>query len=248
MENMRISPAAPGAGGRNDDLLTRTAELGEYFTLTDETTGDWQEIPLLFDLATVAEYVDRTRYAISGSSGCTPQRIPLRVAASSFQLGIAARLMSPALGAATTLGMVPLLNRDSVRWQMTPNHSPRFTVTHLKWIAGTTPASSAAAISASLISDIMRPLCDTLQTVTGLSAKVMWGNVVSAANGAVTVLAMSRPQHEGRGRNLVEALMGTENLAGTGSFVDGAFVRRSCCLFYQAPGSGLCGDCILAQA
>ncbi|MGG7569367.1 (2Fe-2S)-binding protein [Streptomyces sirii] len=27
-----------------------------------------------------------------------------------------------------------------------------------------------------------------------------------------------------------------------------AFSRRSCCLYYRAPGGGLCGDCVLRQA
>lgn len=83
--------------------------------------------------------------------------------------------------------------------------------------------------------------------MTALSRKVMWGNVMSAANGAVTVMALSQPQYESRGRELVRALMETENLSGTARFEHNKFVRRSCCLFYLAPNSGLCGDCVLAE-
>jgi ferric iron reductase protein FhuF len=37
-------------------------------------------------------------------------------------------------------------------------------------------------------------------------------------------------------------------LAGTGSFTGDRFTRRSCCLYYQAPRSGLCGDCVLVTS
>jgi ferric iron reductase protein FhuF len=98
-----------------------------------------------------------------------------------------------------------------------------------------------------VLTTILGPLNDALRSATALSAQVTWGNVMSAANGAVTVLAMSRPECESRGHAVVRALMDTEHLRGTGSFVQGKFIRQSCCLFYLAPRSGLCTDCVLAS-
>lgn len=106
-------------------------------------------------------------------------------------------------------------------------------------------AEAAGVIAESALSEIFVPLNEKLSCVVSLSPKISWGNVTSAANGAVTVLAMARPDRERAGRDLVAALLDTTLLHGTGTFDAGAFTRRSCCLFYQAPQSGLCGDCVL---
>ena len=100
-------------------------------------------------------------------------------------------------------------------------------------------------ISDSLLATIVGPLNETLKTTASLSDRVSWGNTISAANGAVTVMAMSRPDLEQSGRALVRALLDIGPLHDTGDFDGGRFVRHSCCLFYQAPSGGLCGDCVL---
>jgi FhuF 2Fe-2S C-terminal domain len=246
MGEMSTPTGEPAASFDRAELLLRTADLGEYFALPEPTEGEWQELPLLFCPATVIDFVDRTRAAIAASSGCDTSSIPVRLAASSFQLGIAARLLSPAIGAATCFGAIPVLNAESVKWKTTAHHSPRFGMTELEWIDAESAVLAADVISTSVLIAILGPLNETLKSVTALSLRVTWGNVISAANGAVTVLAMSRPEHEGRGRAVVRALMDTEQLAETGRFVRGQFVRRSCCLFYLAPESGLCTDCVLA--
>ena len=99
---------------------------------------------------------------------------------------------------------------------------------------------AASAVSA------LTSLGATLSVLTSLSGRITSGNITSAANGAVTVLGLSRPDRVMRGRALVRALLDTAALTGTGCFRDGHFVRRSCCLYYQVPQSGLCGDCVLA--
>jgi hypothetical protein len=241
--------AAPcGISDQLDDtrLRAQTAELGEYFTLPNAEDHGWRPLPRLFDDAILLDYVDRTRNAIATSSQCGPADIPVKVAASSFQLGIAARLLSPLVGAASCFGAVPMLNDGSLVWQPTSRHHPQFAEKHLNWVAASTPAEAAGLIIASAINGALSPLNDRLKVLVSLSPQVTWGNVISAVNGAVTVLAMSRPQDESAGRAVVQALLRAGPLVDTGDFVRGAFVRRSCCLFYQAPRSGLCGDCVLA--
>ncbi|MGB3482982.1 MAG: (2Fe-2S)-binding protein [Mycobacterium sp.] len=247
MDTADTTPGQPITAVDGTEILTRIARLGDYFTLDTDTGEEWQPVANLLDHGYLAESVDRTRAAIAQWAGCEPQKIPLRVASSSFQLGIASRLLSPTIGAASTFAAVPLLTADSVRWTTTASHSPRFGVAVCGWSTTPTTVSAAAAISASLIHEILQPLNEALRSVTALSRKVMWGNVMSAANGAVTVMALSQPQYESRGRELVRALMETENLSGTARFEHNKFVRRSCCLFYLAPNSGLCGDCVLAE-
>ena len=248
MDNIPASAGEPGAPFDGAELLTRTADLGEYFALPPQDAGEWQELPLLLNPSTVIDFVDRTRNAIAASAGCNSSSIPIRLAASSFQLGIAARLLSPVIGAASCFAKVPILTAESVKWQATAHHSPRFGMTALEWVEAETATLAADVISASVLTAILGPLNETLRSATALSLQVTWGNVISAANGAVTVLAMSRPEHESRGRALVRALMDTEQLTQTGSFVHGKFVRRSCCLFYLAPESGLCTDCVLTMS
>jgi hypothetical protein len=246
MDNIPAPDREPAAGFDGAELLARTADLGEYFALPAQNEGEWQELSLLLNPATIIDFVDRTRNAIAAAAGCDTSSIPIRLAASSFQLGIAARLLSPAIGAATCFGAVPVVTAESVKWQADAHHSPRFGMTTLEWVDAETVTVAAGVISASVLTAILGPLNETLRSATALSSRVTWGNVISAANGAVTVLAMSQPQHESRGRALVRALMDTEQLTKTGSFLHGKFVRRSCCLFYLAPESGLCTDCVLS--
>jgi FhuF-like iron-sulfur protein len=234
---------------RYDDaaLLTGTAELGDYFAIPALGAGKGEElVTLLSDDAMVAAFVDRTRSAIAASTNCHRSLIPLRLAASSFQLNVVSRLISPAVGAAAAFGMVPLLTPTSVRWYTTGHHTPQFGVAGLDWVLAPTPSRAAEVMSRSILATVVGPLADTLRSTASLSTHVSWGNAISAANGAVTVMSMSRPDLEPTGRALVRALLDTGSLTGTGRFAGGQFVRRSCCLFYQAPGGGLCGDCVLA--
>jgi ferric iron reductase protein FhuF len=228
-------------------LLAKTAELGAYFAVPSLDSGEGADLAgLIADEATVREFVDRTRTAVATSMHCDRGDVPQRMAASSFHLNVVARLISPVVGAATVCGEVPLFTPDSVTWQPTNGHSPQFGTTDLQWASGPTATRAAEVISASILATVVGPLNRTLASTHGLSSQVSWGNTVSAANGAVTVMAMSRPALEQPGRALVRALLDTETLTRTGEFVGDRFVRRSCCLFYQAPRGGLCQDCVLA--
>lgn len=233
----------PSDGADRATHLAELATLGGYFTLPTDSAGQSRCLSELFTDESIRDHIDRTRAAIATSTGCATDRIPVRMAASSFQLGVAARLLSPAIGSALCLATIPVLDQRSVRWLPADGHAPQFTVTETDWIP-VTAATSARVISESVI-PVLTDLGARLDTLVSLSPRITLGNLTSAANGAVTVLAMSRPRLEIAGRALVGALLGTEALTGTGSFPDGRFRRNSCCLFYQAPQSGLCGDCVL---
>jgi hypothetical protein len=239
---MTMSPASPDSAA----LRAQTADLGEYFALSAPGEGEWRAWSTFYDAANLVGLVDRTRHAIAASANCDTARIPVRLAASSLQLGVTARLLSPVVGAATCFGVVPLLTSTSVLWQVSADHPPRLGTAALEWVSAPTTSRAATLISESILATIIRPLNDALRSAVSLPSHVAWGNVTSAANGAVTVLSMSRPQDERRGRALVRSLMAAPPLAGTGSFTNGTFVRRSCCLFYLAPHGGFCGDCVLA--
>ncbi|MCP3812020.1 hypothetical protein NLX62_06745, partial [Mycobacteriaceae bacterium Msp059] len=69
----------------------------------------------------------------------------------------------------------------------------------------TDPNRAATVIAGSLIGDVLSLLNDTMRLAGTLSPQVMWGNIASAANGAVTVLAQTRPDAQTRGRDLIDA-------------------------------------------
>lgn len=238
--NRRLTPVEAA------EIRALLAGLGGYFTALSDFDVQGQHLTHLFEPPTLSGFVDRMRTAMAESMRCDVGDIPPRVAASSFHLGVAARLLSPAVAAAVIAGAVPELSADSLVWQDTGHHFPRFGLTGAEWVQARTAVEAAQAIACSVVPDVLDPLHQALRATTGLSPTVMSGNVVSAANGAVTVLAMSRPHDEGRGRALIRALLDTEALAGTAGFERGRFIRRSCCLFYLAPAGGLCGDCVLA--
>lgn len=223
--------------------LADLSELGGYFALPVQPASESRCLSEFFEDAVLTGYVHRTRAAIAASADCPPDRIPVRMAASSFQLGVAARLLSPVIGGALCLGAVPLLDRESVRWLPTDGHAPQFAVADPAW--QTVEAGTSAEVIAASVIPVLTELGARLNTLVSLSARITLGNLTSATNGAVTVLALSRPQLERPGRELVGALLASGPLRGTGSFVAGMFRRQSCCLYYQAPRSGLCGDCVL---
>ena len=229
-------------------LLSATATLGGYFAIAAQGAAEGSHLAALLNPATLTTFVDRTRSAIATSTACEPSSIPRRLAASSFQLNVVSRLVSPVLGSAVVGGAVPLFTPESVRWIETDGHSPHFETANVECASAPTPARAAELISDSLLTTIVGPLNETLKTTASLSDRVSWGNTISAANGAVTVMAMSRPDLEQSGRALVRALLDIGPLQDTGDFDGGRFVRHSCCLFYQAPSGGLCGDCVLTAS
>jgi ferric iron reductase protein FhuF len=89
----------------------------------------------------------------------------------------------------------------------------------------------------------LRPLLEVFRPVMKVADGLMWGNAASALAGTLRVV---RPDLREPVTGLVEELLTREPLAGTGGFVrPGAFLRRSCCLYYRVPPGGFCGDCPL---
>lgn len=218
--------------------------MGGYFALPP-AAPDAARYPQLATTESVTRFVDATRTAIATSVRVRPHDIEARVAASSFHLGVAARLLSPMVAGALCHQAIPVLTADNLFFTA-QNHAPVFSVAEVDIRAARDTASAAHAISASL-ADLFAPLQVALRQVAALSPVVSTGNVVSAANGAVTVLAMTYPHLERAGRALVGALLAEAPLSGAGRIDRGVFTRRSCCLFYKVPGAGLCGDCVITQ-
>ena len=101
------------------DALAAAAGAGPYFALEPWAEGaGWRPASLLVaDPALLADRVTHARAIIAGRAGIAPAEVAERVAASIVFLGLAARLVSPSLGAAVIGGVVPYLTLDNLWWR-----------------------------------------------------------------------------------------------------------------------------------
>ncbi|WP_235018364.1 (2Fe-2S)-binding protein [Thermomonospora echinospora] len=169
----------------------------------------------------------------------------VRVAASTAQLGLAARLWSPVLGCALVHGVVPSL--ASLRYRAgAPGAVPLW----LPEVSGrrvTGPDELAAAVYQSVVVEQLEGINSAVRDRTGVAAGLLWGNAASALVGTLRVLAGARPALTAPGLGLAARLLATGGLRGAGTPIGPGlgFRRRSCCLYYRVSGAGLCGDCCL---
>ncbi|MFD9515989.1 (2Fe-2S)-binding protein [Streptomyces sp. NPDC059979] len=218
-----------------DDVLRRLAAVGPFFTVPygKEPPGPgFRPLTELYG-EQLGPYVAEVGRRIGSGPG--------RVAASTAQLGIASRLWSLGLGCAALAGRVPDLAAERVWWRLPDAGSLQL------WLPE--PADlPAEALGESVLGNL--GLLDAgLRERYGVSPKVLRGNAASGLVGALRVLIDRVPG--GAAVELAGALLAEGGaLAGTGTFIQEeglgvAFVRRSCCLYYQVPGGGFCGDCVL---
>ncbi|WP_406715480.1 (2Fe-2S)-binding protein [Streptomyces althioticus] len=165
-----------------------------------------------------------------------------RVDVSIAQLGHAARLWSPALACVVLHGIVP-----DLEGLQRADDGPALRVARpAGWFADGLDGGGARALYQQVTGHLSA-------LAAGLRVKVaprlLDGNSASALAGAAHALLALRPAVRGPLTDLTTALLDTGRLAGTGTLTgpDLAFRRRSCCLYYRAPGGSKCGDCGLAD-
>jgi FhuF-like iron-sulfur protein len=212
---------------RMTSVLAEVGGWGPFFAVRTgvPAAAGWRPVRgLLDDPDVLAGRVDAVRAHLG--------RVPVRVAASVAHLGICARLVSPALGAAVRTGRFPAFGPDDAWWQ--GELSGAFPLT-LRGRSVTTPAG---------LLDLLGELVEATAAYS-VSRRVLWGNVASAVNGAATMIGVARPDLAARAVTLADGLLARPPLAGTGGrAADGRFRRHSCCLIYRA-GQAVCGDCVL---
>lgn len=214
--------------------------LGPFFAVdthsADEPPSPWRPLSeVLDDGPVLRERVAQNRAVLGGDF------VESRVAASIAHLGLAARLLSPALGLAAGAGAVP--DYSTAWWQ--PKLGGAFPLS----LKEDSPVESDV-VTAFAERVLRGPLArlDKAMAQFSLAENVRRGNVASALNGAVTVLRSERPEWTDRVVEIVGALEELPELAGTATRENGRFRRRSCCLFYRATpdrDGPKCGDCVL---
>lgn len=247
---MRVSPGEQSAAqAREQEVLAALAALGGYFDLrlltADAAPAGLRSFAELYDCPDVV--AARMAWVADRFGPVEP-----RVAASVTHLGFAARLVSPALAAACA-GVVVDIPPTSLLWE--PN-----TEQVTSWLSGpyrfaAAPAAAAEvaqALAGTLLERHLVPLGAAVRDRTRISPRLLWGNVAAAVGGAVMMISLHRSEWADRAAAVAAALLERPPLAGLGRLVQPDagrphrfFVRRSCCLYYRAPGGSKCGDCAL---
>ncbi|WP_231956930.1 MULTISPECIES: (2Fe-2S)-binding protein [unclassified Actinoplanes] len=216
--------------------------------------ADWRPFRDLLDHNVAAERVAIARSTLVRMSGLTPDAIGERETASITFLGLASRLLSPLLGAASIAGALPLPEPDRLWWRPVPGGPVPVAYRAVDAVPCTTEPATviAARFTETALARLTGPLLETFRTRFSLSPQVLWGNVASALGGAAGMIADQSPPHASRAAEILEALLLRAPLRATADLVrpdparDRRFlVRRNCCLYYRIPGGGTCGDCIL---
>jgi hypothetical protein len=237
-------------------LLADLAALGPYFAVDVHSAAapphpPWQPLgELIGSPDALAARIGEVRERLAAAAGWPPASVEFRVAASIAQLGLCARLLSPALGAAAA-GRALTVDIAQARW-IPALGGPFWLSLPDTAVAASAVANNAAAGPAATAGLLAGPITQIVRAVQAMavSPQVLWGNVASAVNGAATMIAAARPDLAAPATGAAAALLGRPVLAGTyqGRPLT-SFRRRNCCLIYRlSPAApAYCGDCVLAQ-
>ncbi|RBM18538.1 (2Fe-2S)-binding protein [Streptomyces sp. PT12] len=234
------------------------AALGPFFAVERHPVGAlpgarWRPLAeLAEDPTALRARVAAVRASLAASHGTAPERVEPRVAASVAHLGLAARLVSPALALAV-LRRAPFAASLGALWWRPVLGGPVPLSVAVEGGRGAPRDASADA------ADVLHPCLDrgpvaeltAVFRTLSLSPLILWGNVASAVHGAAAQLARARPGVAGEAGAVLGALLARAPLRGTAEVTAGGrFLRHSCCLVYRAAPERrgpVCGDCVLAR-
>ena len=242
----RPTPPAAGAG-----LLADLAALGPYFAVEVHRPGSplppWQSLgELTGSPGALAGRIGEVRERLAAAAGCPAAAVEFRVAASIAQLGLCARLLSPALGAAATGRTLPV-DVGQARWVPALGGPFRLSLPEAAVAEAAVATEAGTAATAVLLAGPITQIVHAVEAMA-VSPRVLWGNVASAVNGAAAMIAAARPDLAGPAAETAAAMLANPALTGTfqGRPLRG-FRRRNCCLIYRVSPErpAYCGDCVL---
>jgi hypothetical protein len=233
-------------------LRDELAALGPYFAVGSHSPlappdRPWQPLRLLVgSSAALRGRAVEVRAALAAGSGRPVDEIELRTAASIAQLGLVARLVAPAMGAALLDGR--LLGMADAWWQPVLGGPVPLSLPQAALAGVPYDGPVAGAMGRELIEGPVRALVERSAALS-VSPQVLWGNVASAVNGAATMVTTARPDLAPAAFALAAGLLDEPALLGTSRSDQGHNFRRlSCCLIYRVAPRGaraICGDCVL---
>ncbi len=199
---------------------------------TGPLNDGWRPVRRFYDdTALLAEIVERVRSRM----GVTE----LRVAASTFFLGFAARLWSIGLGSVVGYRMLVDLSPERLLFR----ESDGQLALHLERPRPLRCDDLPAALVDMVLDRHLTPLAGALRRLGPISPKLLQGNTASALLGAARVFDGDRAPASGW--ELARSLCADPRLSAAVRFGDNDYRRRSCCLYYRTSHGGLCGDCAL---
>lgn len=235
--------------------VAAVARYGPYFVWqARDDDPEWQPLAGLCDEDVLAGRVAGSRDLLARMAGCGRDDIPERVVASVTFLGLASRLVSPALAAAAVAGSVPIPDTGRMWWRPVAGGPVPIACRDLAFedCAGLDPAAVAEIFVRTTVRGLVEPVLAAHRRRFGLSDHVLWGNVASALGGAAGMIADAEPEHAARTAAVVAAVLELPPLRGTARLdrpdperPRWFLVRNNCCLYYRIPGGGTCGDCVL---
>jgi hypothetical protein len=241
-------PDARGSSGL-DDL----AALGPFFavgwhSLDAAPTAPWRSgSELAGPSDALAARITAVRAALAARSGRGALEVEPRVAGSAVHLGLVARLIAPALGAAV-LRCPIALRPGGLWWQDELGGAMPLSVPAPAAGSGDDLVPGERGWERRLLDETIGPVTAAIAGLVPVSGRVLWGNVASAVNTAAAQVARQRPDLAPDAWQAAARLLADPRLRGEPCPPGPAFRRASCCLFYRlAPGNpaALCGDCVL---
>ena len=255
--HVRATPVTTQRCVTRDRAVAALAELSSvnsYFAVATTLTDDVQWLPvhqLYSDTTALSEILDDVRRRIGTAD--------LRVAASVFHLGYAARLFSIGLGMFTEHRLLIDLDPAALQYAQRSPTMQLGLPSPVAWqisdcgesntIGSPAEQGPATALTDTILTEHLRPLADATRRIVAISDQLLEGNTASAALGAALAL------HRHRGGELAldpawrltRDLLSDHRLVGAIAFGESPnhYRRNSCCLYYRVPGGGLCGDCAL---
>ena len=230
--------------------LLEAGSLGGFFELDLRPKGGgWTPLAtLVIDPSAAHARIGRIRADLATRAGVPVEAVEPRVAASLMQLGLAARVASPAVASLLTSGWVPHLTPDRLFWQDRLHNPVPLALDDLVGRRVSDAPAGARALLESVVEPVLVPLGESTRSAVAVSDRVLRGNIVSALAAAATMTARARPEVSARAQELLTHIVGLPGLDGLGSLGEHEqFRRRTCCLYYRLPGGGLCEDCVLAD-
>ncbi|HEX8305764.1 MAG TPA: (2Fe-2S)-binding protein [Jatrophihabitans sp.] len=208
-------------------VLAGLAGLGPFFVLDahpahSSPVPPWRPLAGLFDVPGALEaQVAVVREALARASGRPAEAVELRVAASMAQLGLAARLICPALGVAALTGGLLDVDAAGMRWQPGASGAVALSIRDDALAAATgcvrDPATLADLLAAHLLAGPVRALVEATRAF-GVSEQVLWGNVASVVHGSVALFgAADLAGADLAGADLARADLARADLAGADS-------------------------------
>jgi iron complex transport system ATP-binding protein len=228
--NVRVEPTGTQDAVR---ALRAAAVVGPYFAVTvgpDAQAGRRPAGDLYTDPAVLGAVVERVRRRLGTTE--------VRVAASIFFQGWAARLWSVGLAVLDHSGRPPVLTPATLWWGDDAGSVS---------LGVSDPRLAAGELDDLVVGQHLEPLAAAVHRVVPVADRVLWGNAASALRGAARALDGASPGTVSRSvpvGAVATRLLARGRLTGA---LDDAGRRRSCCLYYRVPGGGICGDCVLAR-